>query len=62
MYEKGDTNEQSIMSSPTEVNKESSREANNTLIEIVSRTIARMDELESTMQQMESTIYAIKNS
>ena len=60
MFKKDDTNERSIRSSPTEDNMECSKEAINTLIDILSRNIARTDKLESTVQQMESTIYDIK--
>ena len=60
MYKKEDTNEQSIRSSSTELNRECSKEAINTLIDIVSRNIARMDKLESTVQQRASTIYDMK--
>ena len=57
MYKKEDTNERSIRSCPTEDNMECSKEAINTLIDIISRDIARMDNLESTVQQRASTIH-----
>ena len=60
MYKTEDTNERSIRSSSAEVNMDCSNEAINTLIDIVSRNIARMDKLESTVQQMASTIYDFK--
>ena len=60
MYEKGDNDKRSGMSSPTEDDRECSKPPNITLIEILSRTIARTDELETTMQQIVSTIYDIK--
>ena len=60
MYKKEDTNERSIRSSSAEVNMDCSKEAINTLIDIVSRNIARMDKLESTVQQRASTIYDMK--
>ena len=60
MYKKGASDERPVMSSSTEDTRKCSEAANNTLIEILSRTIARMDELESAMQQMANTIYDIK--
>ena len=60
MYEKGGNDKRSGMSSPTEDDRECSKPPNITLIEILSRTIARMDKLESTMQQMASTSYDVK--
>ena len=60
MYKKEDTNERSIRSSSDEDNMECSKDAINTLIDIISRDIARMDNLESTVQQMVSKIYNVK--
>ena len=61
MYEKGGNDKRSGMSSPTEDDRECSKPPNITLIEILSRTIVRMDELESTVKQLTSLIYDIKN-
>ena len=55
MYKKEDTNERSIMSSSTEDNMECFKVAINTLIDIQSRTIARIEKLESTVQQRATT-------
>ena len=56
-YKKDDTNERSTS---IEDNMECSKAAINTLIDILSTTIARMDKIESTVQQMASTIHDIK--
>ena len=56
MYKKEDTNERSIMSSSTEDNMECFKVAINTLIDIQSRTIARIDKLESKLRQTTSKI------
>ena len=60
MHERGASDGPSAMSPSTEDIKGCCKVANNTLIEILSRTIARIDELESTMQQMVSIIHDIK--
>ena len=56
-YKKEDTNERSTS---IEDNIDCSKVAIDTLIDILSTTIARMDKLESTVQQMASKIYDIK--
>ena len=60
IHEKGAIDDGSVISSSTENIRECSKAANKALIEILSRTIARTDELETTMQQIVSTIYDIK--
>ena len=60
MYKKEDKNERSMRSSSTEDNIDCSKVAINTLIDILSRNIARTDKLESTVQQIASTIHYIK--
>ena len=61
MYEKGANDLKSGMMFSTEGDRDCSKPANITLIEILSRTIVRMDELESTVKQLTSLIYDIKN-
>ena len=51
MYEQEAINQQPVMSSLTDANKERYMDSNNTLIEILSRMIARMDAIESTLQR-----------
>ena len=47
IHEKRDTNEELIMSSSMKENMECLMAANNTLIEILSRTIGKIDKIES---------------
>ena len=61
MYEKGADDQKSGMSSSEEDDRECSKPPNITLAEILSRTIVRMDELESTVKQLTSFIHDIKN-
>ena len=61
MYEKGGNDKKSGMSSTKEDDREYSKPPNITLLEILSRTIVRMDELESTVKQLTSFIHDIKN-
>ena len=51
MYEKAANNPQPVMSSLKDASKESYIADNNTLIEILSRMIARIDAIESTLQR-----------
>ena len=60
MYKKEDITERSIRSSSTEGNMECSKADINTLIDILSRDIARTDKLESTVQHMASIVYNTK--
>ena len=61
MYEKGGNDKKSGMSSTKEDDMEYAKPPNITLLEILSRTIVRMDELESTVKQLTSFIHDIKN-
>ena len=61
MYEKGANDQKAGTSSSTEDDRHCSKQPNITLIEILSRTIVRMDELESTVKQLTSMICDIKN-
>ena len=51
MHEKAAINQQPVMSSSTVKGKENYMAATNTLSEILSRTIARIDVMESTLQR-----------
>ena len=51
MYERAANIQQPVISSLTDASKESYMAANNILIEILSRMIARIDAIESTLQR-----------